>query len=104
MLGTEHDVPEQADCKTCHNEMQDFVLGFSALQLSHDQGGVNLASLIEGERLSAPPATPFTIPGDAAARGALGYLHANCGTCHNDRSSVMSRTPISMWLGVQYEP
>src|SRR5262249_57162434 len=36
-------------------------------------------------RLSAPPAAgvDFTVPGDATTQAALGYLHANCGHCHN---------------------
>jgi hypothetical protein len=98
VLGTEHDVPKQSDCKTCHDKMQDFVLGFTALQLSHDEGGVTLDSLIAADRISDAPAAPLVVPGDDTTRAALGYLHANCGTCHNDRSFVMSRTPISFWL------
>jgi cytochrome c556 len=99
-LGTEHDVPKQSDCKTCHDKMQDFVLGFTALQLAHDGSGVTLDSLVGDARLSDPPAAPLVIPGNDTTRAALGYLHANCGTCHNDRSFVMARTPISLWLTV----
>ena len=60
--GTPHDVPAAKDCAGCHGGRASRVLGFSAVQLGYD-----------GAR----------IPGDDIAREALGYLHANCGHCHN---------------------
>ena len=98
VLGTEHDVPKQDDCKTCHDKMPDMVLGFTALQLSHEREGVTLSTLIAEDRLSDPPAAPLTLPGDEATRQALGYLHANCGICHNPRSFVNERVGLSLWL------
>jgi hypothetical protein len=60
------------------------VLGFSALQLSHDAALVTLGDLIDEGRLSDPPAQrSFTVPGDGVTSPALSYLHANCGNCHN---------------------
>jgi mono/diheme cytochrome c family protein len=76
------------------------VLGFNALQLSDDRdplaphaealpaGSVTLRRLVESDRLE--PARPDLVarpprirPRDPVARAALGYLVANCGSCHN---------------------
>ena len=96
--GTTHDVPSSAACATCHGKMPDRVLGFSALQLSHDEGGVTLASLGQEGALSDPPEHDLTLPGDATARAALGYLHANCGLCHNEHSFVSAAVDVQFWL------
>ena len=84
VLDTPHDVPSQNRCRTCHKGEPGFVLGFSALQLAKENpapGEVTLGSL--QARLSQPPASTPKFPGDATARAAFGYLHANCGHCHN---------------------
>lgn len=99
---TAHDIPSTEDCKTCHLRMPDKVLGFSAIQLAHpdepeDPSEWSLSRLESAGRLSeSPPA--LTLPGNAATRAALGYLHANCGHCHNPRSSVSSRVALNLWL------
>ncbi len=96
---TPHDIPSQDDCAACHGKMADTVLGFSAIQLSHDGAGVTLADLIDRDALSAPPAGPFTVPGTAEDQAMLGYLHANCGTCHNHQSPlIVARTDLELWL------
>ncbi len=88
--GTDHDIPDVDQCKHCHGPypakggMPSRYLGFSALQLSHAGPGVTLSSLIADGKLSKPPAGDFTPPGTAVEKAALGYLHANCGNCHND--------------------
>lgn len=91
-LGTGHDIPPQVECLRCHGSVTDIGLGFSAVMLDHDDAGVSLANLIAEGRLSNPPAgtgTPyFPLPGDAVDQAAMGYLHANCGSCHNPRSEV----------------
>jgi hypothetical protein len=96
--GTEHDVPRRRDCGECHNSMPDKLLGVSAIQLAHDYEGLNLARL--ADRLSAPPAGSFTLPGDAAQQAALGYMHANCGHCHNDlgTSPAYRDVDLVLWL------
>jgi hypothetical protein len=81
--GTGHDIPDRATCKKCHDNMPDKVLGFSALQLSHEGPGVTLDALLEEQRFNAPPSAPLIVPGSDAERATLGYLHANCGHCHN---------------------
>jgi mono/diheme cytochrome c family protein len=91
VLGTEHDVPSQTRCVTCHRAEPGRVLGFSALQLSKPEAP-NLASL--RARMSAPPAldADFRPPGDEATRAAFGYLHANCGVCHSELGSAAGDT------------
>ena len=96
--GTMHDVPSRGMCGTCHGKMKDDVLGFTALQLSHDEGGVTLDSLVTDDVLSSPPEGALVIPGNATARAALGYLHANCGICHNDQSFVSAAVDVKFWL------
>lgn len=91
-LGTDHDIPPQLECLRCHSGVPDIALGFSAVMLDHDGEGVTLSTLIAGGDLSDPPAgtgSPyFPLPGNTAEQSALGYLHANCGSCHNPESPV----------------
>lgn len=101
--GTSHDIPSTETCKECHNRMPDKALGFSAIQLSHaavglGEGEWTLEQLIAEGRLTDPPAGSFVVPGDATESEALGYLHANCGHCHQEESSVSSRVPMDLWL------
>ncbi len=97
--GTNHDIPSQEDCESCHGKMKDRVLGFSALQLSHSGPGVTLSALRASNALSAPPAADFAVPGDTTEQAALGYLHANCGHCHNEKSPlILTRTNLQLWL------
>jgi len=81
-LGTAHDVPADGECLACHGGRKSFVLGYSSVQL----GDVPL-------------------PGSETDRRALGYLHANCGHCHNqDRPAAASsrcydpENKLDFWL------
>jgi len=83
--GTGADIPSVYDCRFCHEKMTDRVLGFGAIQLSHDSSDVDFIDLVDWGVLSnAPVRGGYKPPGDATAQAALGYLHANCGGCHND--------------------
>jgi len=103
--GRSHTIPSVSDCKVCHQGGRSEVLGFSALQLSWDRDaralhaearpepGVDLASLVDQGLLVGLPQelleTPPRIAADSAKeRAALGYLHGNCGHCHNDQGSL----------------
>lgn len=100
-LGTEHDVPSRGQCLECHGGQPDRLLGFSAIQLSHNNGGLTLAQLIADNRLSDPPAVPFTLPGDALDQATLGMLHANCGSCHTPGTVAFERADgMELWLTV----
>jgi hypothetical protein len=99
--GTEHDVPRRRDCGECHNSMPDKLLGVSAIQLAHDYEGVNLARL--ADRLSTAPTESFTLPGDSTQQAALGYMHANCGHCHNDLGSSPAYRDVDLVLWLRTE-
>ena len=103
VLGTQHDVPAQDQCPSCHNGEAGRVLGFSALQLAgeREEPLVTLSTLSDDGLLSALPANAaYVPPGDATASAALGYLHANCGHCHNPRGTAWPDTQMSLRLGV----
>jgi hypothetical protein len=86
--GLMHDIPSESECGRCHGPLPSHILGFSAFQLSHNLGGENLTSLTAANLLStAPPAAGYTVPGNNVEEPALGFLHANCGNCHNETST-----------------
>ena len=106
--GAFHDIPGRADCRVCHDAHGETrILGVSALQLSPDRdpaalhadalpkGAVDFASLaasgrlrgLAPELLARPPRIDAATPRE---RTALGYLHANCGTCHNTAGPLAS--------------
>ena len=80
--GTMHDVPAEAACGSCHMDSGARVLGFSAVQLSHEESA-NLVSPEVEDLLTDPPGQTFPVPGDDVEAAAVGYLHGNCGHCHN---------------------
>lgn len=77
-LGTQHDVPNQRQCISCHMGSADSGLGFSAIQQGHI-----IELLIKKGLLSHIPTTSTEIVGNVVEKSALGYLHANCSHCHN---------------------
>ena len=83
LRGTQHDAPSADTCWKCHIGEPGRALGVSAIQLS---------SLADWP-LSDPPATTF-----AAPNAAMGYLHANCGHCHNPNGSAWSSSSMILRL------
>lgn len=84
--GTPHDIPAESLCSGCHRK--DWrVLGFSAVQLTHSLPGETIASLSSEGKLTTPLPDGIVVPGDAGEQAALGYLHANCASCHNQEAS-----------------
>jgi hypothetical protein len=104
--GTMHDVPNSDQCLTCHSQIPDKVLGFSAIQLAHeslqpaDSLEWNLATLVADGLLTQPPPAVLDLPGTELDRRFFGYLHANCGHCHNPKGTANSQTGLDMWLKV----
>ena len=94
--GTGHDIPSQSQCRDCHTAMVDTILGFTAIQLAHEGDGVTLQTLMDEQRLTTNPASVPLVPGDEIERAAVGYLHANCGHCHNETSGT--RVDLRLWL------
>jgi|SRR5688572_2079066 len=105
VLGTAHDAPAQERCSACHNGEPGRVLGFSALQLGAAlpaTAGPDLNELASTGRLTAPPVEPLPAPpGDPQTAAALGYLHANCGHCHNPRGTAWPDTQMLLRLAVE---
>jgi len=100
--GNGFEIPTQNACHDCHDGRVDAVLGFEAVALSTPQAsGVTISTLTADNLLTAPPSSPLTIPGDATAAAALGYLHMNCGTtCHNRVNGQAGYTSLQMRLDV----
>jgi hypothetical protein len=100
--GTMHDAPKQKDCGLCHRGDVGRVLGFSAIQLSRDTQPPAMPELVAMGWLSDPPADAhgFPAPGDDATAAALGYLHANCGHCHNENGAAWPDTQMNLRLVV----
>ncbi len=105
--GSTHDAPAAKVCGACHRGDKGRVLGLSSLQLGQpaaaDRPGLTLARLVERALLSAPPAdgtSAYPVPGDAPTAAALGYLHANCGHCHNENGSSWPDTQMVLRLRV----
>jgi hypothetical protein len=100
--GTTHDVPAAKLCGDCHRGDKGRVLGLSALQLSHDRPGLTLDRLAERGLLTDPPpaGAHYAAPGDPTTAAALGYLHANCGHCHNENGASWPDTQMVLRLVV----
>jgi hypothetical protein len=64
--------------------------------------GPTLTELVAKNLLTvAPPMKepPYAVPGDATTMAALGYLHANCGHCHNENGTSWPDTQMVLRLG-----
>ncbi len=103
--GTSHDIPSRANCLECHDSLRPSrVLGFQAIQLDFSAASnlVDLDDLVTRNLLTVPPtgaASPhFPLPGNAVEKAALGYMHGNCGHCHNTSSPTHDTTPIDLLL------
>lgn len=100
----DHVVPSVNDCVACHEGRRSPVLGFGALQLSGDRDplaphgsahadDVDLAALVDRGLVRGLPEALRAPRIDAESpveRAALGYLHGNCGGCHDDRGPLRS--------------
>jgi len=84
--GTAHDVPPAEKCWHCHLGEPGHILGISAVQLA--PGAL--------ARAPALPSAPAVAP-------ALGYLHGNCGHCHNVHGKAWSDTDLVLKLDVTAE-
>lgn len=99
-MNTEHDIPSQKVCGDCHGSMTDNALGFTALQLSNDYpDSFNIDKATElGWFTMAPPKGGYRLVGTEAETKALGYLHANCGICHNTNTKLYTaKTSLDLW-------
>lgn len=117
-----HDIPGRTDCIYCHDNGGEPVLGFTALQLSSSRdpkaphaedrpiGSLTLSDLIALGRLTHQLPDPIEIvAANGTERAALGYLHSNCGNCHNPRgnaafSGLMLNYPLKDHMSLGQQP
>jgi hypothetical protein len=107
-LGTPHNIPTRTECRQCHDRQPARILGFSAILLDHAESSepamLTLDDLVQGDLLTNPPVNTgleyFPLPGTATDQAALGYLHTNCGNCHNPESPVLNQVPVVWRLTV----
>lgn len=109
--GRKHVVPSRDECLMCHGTRPTGPLGFSALQLSTDRdpnaihgeplqpGMATIQTLVEegtlaGYRRDLLANPPRIKARDAGTRAMLGYLAANCGSCHNGRGEIAALGPV----------
>jgi hypothetical protein len=103
-----YSIPSEYDCRACHESAAVPVLGFSALQLSSDRdplaphadarSDIDLDGFVaRGLIKNLPPVAsrPRIDASSPIERAALGYLHGNCGHCHNDTET---RVPVDLTL------
>lgn len=106
-----YDIPSRDDCLACHGGSRVAVLGLSLVQLSADDAaqarpaaaGIDLAGLVRLDKVANLPAEllrqPLPIPAaNIDERDALGYLHGNCGHCHN-RSGLGVPVALNLAIG-----
>lgn len=95
--GVTSKIPTTSECNDCHKGRRDRVLGFDAVGLGLD-GASGLAALVAENRFTKPP-SPVVIPDDGTGKAApaLAWLHANCGSCHNENPNATGY-PIGLRL------
>lgn len=106
-----NDIPDRSKCRQCHgpNRNKSIILGFQALQLDYDAASnlLDLGDLVQENLLTMPPTAGsngvyFPLPSSGAGvdsvTPAVGYLHGNCGGCHNAHSDVKKTTPLELRL------
>jgi cytochrome c553 len=79
---TEHEVPAQTTCGGCHKDGANPVLGLSYVQLNPKMSAEDKRLLFS----AAPRSFEWPEAATESTHSTLGYLHANCGHCHNDTS------------------
>lgn len=98
--GTIHDIPSLGRCIPCHTGNTDIVRGFDPIQLSltestANQNEVYLKTLIQKKIFTHQMNDYYKIPAhDEVERNALGYLHGNCGHCHNQNHGAGLNTGL----------
>jgi mono/diheme cytochrome c family protein len=104
VLGSTHDIPSKAECLRCHGSHGEGGgrpsrgLGFSAIQLAHSGDGLTLQTLMDDDILSTPPPGSDVFTTESPDREALGYLHVNCGHCHNDGPDRVPQVDLNFWI------
>lgn len=103
VIGTMHDVPPRSECRNCHQKTPGRILGFQAMSLDYTaaQNLVDLQDLVDMDLLTTAPAAGsgpefFPIAGTDVDKNAYGFMHANCGGCHNPTSPTHDTVVIEL--------
>lgn len=89
--GVTHDIPGRWDCAACHRAQSQHVLGFSAVQLATGSAPSGLPDLLELNRRGLVSGSPHRLLEQSTAPSeAVGYVHGNCGHCHNSEGPLAS--------------
>lgn len=98
--GTDHDIPSETECQNCHGKLRERVLGFGAFQLSHSGDGddLDMEAISNMGWLTVPAPEGFAVPGTPIQQAALGYLHGNCGGCHNRSAQLPPSSALLLRL------
>jgi hypothetical protein len=95
-----HQIPSRTECRQCHLANVTPIIGFDELRLNHtlpDQTESQLEQVIARQWLSTPPPLPFEeVSGgrNPLETEILGYMHGNCGHCHNGAESAENITRV----------
>ena len=95
VAGTPHNVPTAHECMKCHQSESGGALGIQAVQMS----AATITAWSNANRFVVSISNPtFGPTGSATEVGALGYLHANCGHCHNPGGYAASANNMTLRL------
>jgi hypothetical protein len=101
VAGTLHDVPTAHDCGKCHQSEPGGALGIQAVQLSAS----TIIAWSSMNMFVVPIGSPnFGPTGNATEVAALGYLHANCGHCHNPSGYAVVANNMNVRLDAASKP
>ncbi len=92
--GTTHDIPDTAACEDCHEALG--LVGVGALQLGDDNANATLDAWTVDGWIEPIITANTAIPGNEVERAALGYMHANCGSCHIDGTLAGDKVALRM--------
>jgi hypothetical protein len=106
-----NDIPDRSKCRICHQSSRNpsVILGFQAMQLDYaaSEALFDLDNLVQLDLLTVEPtggsASTAYFPleaesGTPVIEPAVGYLHGNCGGCHNPHSDVVTNNNVDVEL------
>jgi hypothetical protein len=82
--GGRYTIPSRADCVACHEGASVPILGFGAVQLSAELPALSERGVVRGLPAVLRGNPPRVAGRTAKESEVLGYLHGNCGHCHNE--------------------
>ena len=97
---SEYQIPSETMCESCHVGTKDVLLGFSGLQLTKPNETFNAKMPLSVEQLYkdkkfttdsySSVKHKFETPKNTSEESLeiLGYLHSNCGHCHNESNTA----------------